>query len=425
MDLRGRRLSLSSTFAIAALVFVAWSGSAKAEDLTVGLGEAESKVAAAESELAQRRAEVEPVRSRFVAARERAAPVRAKARRAAARVATLEAASRAAHRRARAAVQAIEGERDDAAAAHSRQVRSSIGLGIAALALALVVAAWGWFRASAAVAYLARIERGQAIGICVGSGFVAIVVGGALSGVSGVIGTLGFAVACLGLSLPIMFLAARHSAEVQRGRARPLLGRERMSARVTQALSVIFAFLFLFGLSAGIFAGESESRQASAKLQREAEESEPTGAALARAELEATKLDGAATARLAVLTDRRRDLRAAKQALARAEASLGQAETDRRVYERRIEQLHRREAREREEAERQAEREAEEERTAIEEQEAEECNPNYSDCLDPYALDYDCEGGSGDGPLYTGTVEVRGYDEYGLDDDGDGIGCDP
>jgi hypothetical protein len=53
------------------------------------------------------------------------------------------------------------------------------------------------------------------------------------------------------------------------------------------------------------------------------------------------------------------------------------------------------------------------------------CDPNYAGaCLDPNALDYDCAGGSGDGPDYTGQVEVIGNDHYGLDRDGDGIGCD-
>lgn len=52
------------------------------------------------------------------------------------------------------------------------------------------------------------------------------------------------------------------------------------------------------------------------------------------------------------------------------------------------------------------------------------CDPNYSGCLDPNAYDYDCVGGSGDGPLYTGTVVVTGSDHYGLDADGDGIGCE-
>lgn len=38
--------------------------------------------------------------------------------------------------------------------------------------------------------------------------------------------------------------------------------------------------------------------------------------------------------------------------------------------------------------------------------------------------DVDCEGGSGDGPRYVGTVKVIGGDPYDLDRDGDGIGCD-
>lgn len=60
------------------------------------------------------------------------------------------------------------------------------------------------------------------------------------------------------------------------------------------------------------------------------------------------------------------------------------------------------------------------------EEEASECDPNYSGaCLDPYASDYDCEGGSGNGPEYTGTVAVVGEDHYGLDSDSDGTGCEP
>jgi predicted Rdx family selenoprotein len=54
-----------------------------------------------------------------------------------------------------------------------------------------------------------------------------------------------------------------------------------------------------------------------------------------------------------------------------------------------------------------------------------DCDPNYEGaCLDPNAYDYDCEGGSGDGPEYTGPVEVVGDDPYDLDRDGDGYGCD-
>lgn len=53
------------------------------------------------------------------------------------------------------------------------------------------------------------------------------------------------------------------------------------------------------------------------------------------------------------------------------------------------------------------------------------CHPSYEGaCLDPSMPDYDCEGGSGDGPGYTGPVRVVGDDPYGLDRDGDGWGCE-
>jgi hypothetical protein len=53
------------------------------------------------------------------------------------------------------------------------------------------------------------------------------------------------------------------------------------------------------------------------------------------------------------------------------------------------------------------------------------CDPNYAGaCLDPNASDYDCEGGLGNGPKYTGPVRVVGDDHYGLDRDGDGYACE-
>ena len=53
------------------------------------------------------------------------------------------------------------------------------------------------------------------------------------------------------------------------------------------------------------------------------------------------------------------------------------------------------------------------------------CHPSYEGaCLDPNASDYDCAGGSGDGPKYTGFVQVVGPDVFGLDSDGDGLGCE-
>jgi resuscitation-promoting factor RpfB len=40
------------------------------------------------------------------------------------------------------------------------------------------------------------------------------------------------------------------------------------------------------------------------------------------------------------------------------------------------------------------------------------------------AYDYDCRGGTGNGPKCTGRVRVTGPDPYEKDDDGDGVGCD-
>jgi hypothetical protein len=53
------------------------------------------------------------------------------------------------------------------------------------------------------------------------------------------------------------------------------------------------------------------------------------------------------------------------------------------------------------------------------------CHPSYKGaCLDPRASDYDCRGGSGNGPRYTGRVRVVGPDVFRLDADGDGWGCE-
>lgn len=52
-----------------------------------------------------------------------------------------------------------------------------------------------------------------------------------------------------------------------------------------------------------------------------------------------------------------------------------------------------------------------------------DCTPGYEPCLPP-ADDYDCAGGSGNGPAYTGRVSVFGSDPYDLDADGDGVGCE-
>jgi resuscitation-promoting factor RpfB len=53
------------------------------------------------------------------------------------------------------------------------------------------------------------------------------------------------------------------------------------------------------------------------------------------------------------------------------------------------------------------------------------CDPNYTGACVPIASDVDCSSGSGNGPEYVvGPVRVVGRDIYGLDSDGDGIGCE-
>ncbi|MCX2933059.1 excalibur domain-containing protein [Mycobacterium sp. CVI_P3] len=53
------------------------------------------------------------------------------------------------------------------------------------------------------------------------------------------------------------------------------------------------------------------------------------------------------------------------------------------------------------------------------------CDPNYSGACVPIASDVDCAGGSGNGPAYvSGPVTVIGRDIYGLDRDGNGVGCE-
>lgn len=53
------------------------------------------------------------------------------------------------------------------------------------------------------------------------------------------------------------------------------------------------------------------------------------------------------------------------------------------------------------------------------------CHSSYvGACLDPFASDYDCAGGEGNGPEYTGFVRVVGPDDYELDRDQDGRACE-
>lgn len=53
-----------------------------------------------------------------------------------------------------------------------------------------------------------------------------------------------------------------------------------------------------------------------------------------------------------------------------------------------------------------------------------ECHASYIPCV-PIDEDVDCASGEGNGPAFIDyPVQVIGEDEYGLDDDADGTGCD-
>ena len=56
------------------------------------------------------------------------------------------------------------------------------------------------------------------------------------------------------------------------------------------------------------------------------------------------------------------------------------------------------------------------------------CTPGCSPCLVYHGgADYDCAGGSGNGPYYTApgvTYHVTGSDPYGLDANHNGLGCE-
>jgi hypothetical protein len=54
------------------------------------------------------------------------------------------------------------------------------------------------------------------------------------------------------------------------------------------------------------------------------------------------------------------------------------------------------------------------------------CHPSYTGyCLTVGIGDWDCAYGSGNGPNYLPvTVQVIGFDEYELDRDRDGLGCE-
>jgi hypothetical protein len=408
---------------IGALLFC---GNALARDLSSHLADSEQRVSTAEADLTAQQQKLEEAETRYRIATQRASAPAIDLKESRAEVQSLQRRLSSEEKGASNQIASLEQKRRQEADDHDEEVRTGVGFGLAALVAGSIALAWGWFRASAGVAALTRIELGQAIGLCVGGGLLLVIIGAVLGGSDGALGALGSFVFCLGLILPTAFLLARHSAEVQRGRSRPLLRRERLPAWTSIAVAALMFVLFLAGTGSALFADDASSQPISAQLREEADAgSERPGAEEMQAAREAL---AAAQRRAAGPISRREaagaDLADARGGLKDTQQQLTSARSDQRSFTRRLIAL---EAKEERETEREAEAAAREEEKRLEQEEEErasECDPNYSGCLDPNSYDYDCASGSGDGPDYTGTVEVLGYDEYGLDDDGDGIGCE-
>jgi hypothetical protein len=409
---RRRRLAAVLLGCLAALVATT---PAFGQDLGAALSSAEADAANAEAQVAEAQAEVTPAQQRYAAASARARPARTEARAARGEVRATKTAVAARRRAAERRIARIEADHQGQVEDHDDAVQGGIGVALAALAIAGFALAWGWFRASAPVAWLVAQRRSQAIGLCVGGGMVAVIVGAALSGASGVLGAIGVFLAVLGLCVAFAFLMARHSAQVQAARERPLLGRERLPAWLGRSIAVIAGVLCLALLVGAVFSSGPRAIHIGAGMRQAAAGVVPanTKRALVSAEARAAALED----RAARLSDHQRAARAvlrkARAGLASAQSRLAAAEDDISRVTRRIEVSERREAH----------RLQTEERKAAQ---AQACDPSYvGECLKDGIGDYDCAGGSGDGPNYVHSeVKVVGPDVFGLDANGNGIGCE-
>jgi hypothetical protein len=427
-----RLTKAAAALLLALLVLAAGATSSAAQDLTTGLAEAEANVATYEGELPAERQQVAVAEGHYRSAALHAAPPLRALRRSKAEARHVRRELAATEQRAHARIAQAEDEHQQEVDDHDEEVRNGIGFGLAALVAGLIALAWGSFRASAPVAALTRMDLSRAVGLCVGGGLLTLIVGGALGQANGLVGALGSFIFCLGLILPTALLLARHSVEVQGGRSQPLLRRERLPTWVPMAVAGLMLVLFLASTGSAIFAPSASSQSISPRLQEEAEgvAGESGAEELEAAQEEVVKAKQRAMAPLAWRHRAQRQLASARGDLHRTQAHLGAARSSQRSFTRQLVALEEQERQEREEEEEQLEKEQQEEQERIEEEEhteelASECDPNYSGCLNPNSSDYDCLGGSGDGPDYTGTVTVLGEDHYGLDADGDGTGCDP
>jgi hypothetical protein len=418
-----RRRAGAALIAPLVLVVLSLLGTAAwAADPATELSEAESRAASATAEVAAAQEELAAARADHAAASRRARPLarQARVKGAEARLLRTELADR--QRQARAQVAALEEGHEEEEDEHDEEVAIDISLAIAGFLGAAIAIGWGRFRASAPVAKLAQLRLAQALGLCLGGGLLLFIAGAVLAEGEGVLAVLGWLFLALGFLLPTALLLARHSLEVERGNAKPLLKRDRLPAEVRGGVAALLLLLAFGGLGSALFAEEPTAPEISTQLRKDLDAPERGRGAeeLKEAQVEAEAARKRAVQPLAQQRAARAILREATGALSRAKGRLVAAQSDARRFGRRLAALEAREARQ---AERQAEREAvllEE----IEEEEAEEfeeipsgCDPNYSGCVPPYPPDVDCA-------EVGGTVASYGSDPHGLDADGDGSGCE-
>jgi hypothetical protein len=401
-----------------------------AQDLGSRLARAEANVAKYESELPAQQQQVSAAEARYRAASRHAAPVVQTLRQSQHEVSQLRRDLSAQERKARTRIAEAESQHQQEVDDQAEQVHNGVGFGLAALVAGLIALSWGFFRASAPVAALTELELSRAVGLCVGGGLLTLIVGVALGSSNGAVGALGSFIACLGLILPTAFLLARHSAEVQRSRSKSLLRRERLPSWVSLATAGLMLMLFLASTGSAVFAPGASSEPLSSQLEEEAEGARGGHGSeeLGTAQEEVAKAKQRAAAPLAQQTHAQQQVVSARRDLHRVQGHLAAARSSQQSFTQRLVALEEKEEQEREKEEARALR-AQEEQEEIETEEAlraeeELAACDYNPCLPP-ASDYDCPGGSGDGPAYApGPVEVTGTDIYGLDSDSDGIGCE-
>lgn len=421
MHSRRRRQQIGAvTLAIvAAFAVLAPATSASGQDLGAALGSAEANAARAEAQVAEAQARIAPARQRYAAASAQARPARRAARVAGGGLRARKASIAARRRAAEGQIARIEDNHRSEAEEHDDAVKGGIGLALAALVVAGLALGWDWLRASAGVAWLVGQQRSQAIGLCVGGGLVVLIVGAALSGAGGVLGVIGAFVVVLGPLLAFALLTARHSAQVQAARERPLLRRKRLPPWLMKSLAGLAGVLCLTLLVGTIFSSSPQATHVSAEVKHTAAGTVTPDAkrALAKAEVQVAMLQRRAGRLIARQNAARAVLRRTRGELASAQSQLAAANGDIRRYAQRIEVSERREARQ---------REAEERKATEEIERAQACDPNYEgECLKDGIGDYDCAGGSGNGPNYVySEVRVVGVDVFGLDANGNGIGCE-